>query len=65
MDRVTAATLKVIIDGQAWLYANFLSSQAQAPVTQEQFEEYENDWKQSTAELVNALLEGETEIEQK
>ena len=65
MDSVTAATLKVIIDAQAWLYAELLLTKAElrgATTTQEQFEEYEHQWKKETAALIETLLEEPNEV---
>lgn len=62
MDPVTAATLKVIIDGQAVLYSMQLTAHAELlgePVTEKLQQEWQDDWKQETAELIQELLNEE------
>ena len=54
------ATLKVIIDGQAYLYARFLRAEWDKlghDVTPERFEAWEDDWKIESAKLINTLLD--------
>ena len=58
------ATLKVIIDGQAYLYAHAIQvdmERAGEIVTSEMFESFEDDWKNETAQLIVDLVEGEEE----
>jgi len=58
------ATLKVIIDGQAYLYAHSIQvdmERAGEIVTSEMFESFEDDWKNETAQLIVDLVEGEEE----
>lgn len=48
--------LKILIDGQAWLYANQLKLQHRmngAEVTEAQFKAWEDEWKRTTDELFN------------
>ena len=55
------ATLKVIIDGQAYLYAHSIQvdmERAGEVVTSEMFESFEDDWKNETAQLITDLLGG-------
>ena len=55
------ATLKVIIDGQAYLYAHAIQLDQEAygrVVSDEMFESFEDDWKNETAQLITDLLGG-------
>ena len=55
------ATLKVIIDGQAYLYAHALQLDQETHgrvVSDEMFESFEDDWKNETAQLITDLLGG-------
>ena len=62
-EELLTATLKVIIDGQAYLYARLLELQADnSMVTIEQFKAWEDDWKNETADLIQSLLVMEDEI---
>ena len=47
--------VKVLLDGQAWLYANQLKLQRKSEgmeVTHDQFREWEAEWKRTTADLI-------------
>ena len=55
MDRLTRAWLKVIIDGQAYLYAN--DQRTGLAYDDEQFEKWQNEWKEASAVLVQELLD--------
>ena len=60
MDEVTAATLKVVIDGQAYLWAHQRHQEAELygqTTTPEQFRVWEDEWKADTAELIQELLD--------
>ena len=53
------AIIRVIIDAQAWLYANQLKLQARVEspgtvVTEEDFERWQDEWKRETAKLIEA-----------
>jgi hypothetical protein len=56
MDRKTAAMLKVIVDGQAYLYAMF---NARPNAEDEELEALMMEWKTETASLIGELLEQE------
>lgn len=53
MDALTYASLQVVIDGQAWLYA-VLKEGGDAP--EELFKAAMNDYKQETEQLINDRL---------
>ena len=57
------AMLKVIIDGQAYLYAVYMSmfEHPGETVVQEVFEAYENEWKKETVELIEELTDGQAD----
>ena len=58
------ATLKVIIDGQSYLYAHTIQLDMEAHghvVTDKMFEGFEDDWKNQTAELILELVAEEEE----
>lgn len=60
MDKVTAATLKVIIDGQAYLWAHQRQQESEllgGDVSPTQFEKWEAEWKEESANLINTILE--------
>lgn len=52
------ALLKVIVDGQAWLYANQMM-QLEVTKSVTLFEAYEKEWKDQTAQLVEELCKPE------
>lgn len=55
MDAMTYASLKVIIDGQAYLYAMLnLGSE----VEKEDFQACMDQYKEDTGDLINGVLEG-------
>lgn len=49
------ATLKVLIDGQAWLYATALLGDLPANI--DQFEALQDEWKEQTAKLIQELID--------
>jgi len=60
------AIIRVIIDAQAWLYANQLKLQARvespgAIVTDEDFERWQDEWKRETAKLIEDVNEEQSE----
>ena len=55
MDRLTKAMMKVVIDGQAYLYAALNATQDTTP---EQFEALENEWILESKALVEELYHG-------
>ena len=59
------AILKVLGDGQAFLYAHSLQQDAEMlgeTVSDEQFEAWEDDWKKESVELVEKILNNEDNI---
>ena len=54
MDPLTKAWLKVVIDGQAYLYS--MVHDKRHALTDEQRTSLENDWKQESEKLVRELL---------
>ena len=57
---MTAAVLRVIFDGMAWLYANQLKLQARltdpnAVVTEEQFQAWRDEWANETRRQLREL----------
>lgn len=55
--------IRVLIDAQAWLYANQLKLQAriESPgtvVTDEDFERWQDEWKRETAKLIEEQEKG-------
>ena len=60
MDPLTRAWLKVVIDGQAYLYARLLSEQVldgSPNTTEVTFKRLQYDWKEESAKLVQELLD--------
>lgn len=58
--------IRVLIDSQAWLYANQLKLQARvespgAIVTDEDFERWQDEWKRETAKLIEDVNEEQSE----
>ena len=61
-DKLLRATVKVIFDAQAYLYAEIqrlITESYGATITDEQFQEHMDEFKLETAELINGLLEEE------
>ena len=59
-EQLIKALLKVLGDGQSYLYARTMQKDSEAlgkTVTDEQFEQWEDDWKKESAELVRMILE--------
>ena len=54
MDALTYATLQVVVDGQAWLFA-VLTAGGDAP--EEEFRAAMTQFKEETAELISSALE--------
>lgn len=57
---VTEAAQRVIIDGQAYLYAEFLALRAELygqPSSEEQHRDWQDDWKRESFELIQRLVE--------
>jgi len=55
MDELTRAWLKVVIDGQAWLYASAMTK-GQEGFGNPTIEDFMNDWKEESEKLVQELL---------
>lgn len=55
------ATVKVLIDGQAYLYALLLRALKGEPVDEAQMEAWMREWKEETSQEIRMLL-GDTEV---
>lgn len=63
MDSKVAATLRVLIDGQAYIYALYKRQQAgEAIITEADFQSFQDEWKQETAALIEQMLTGESPV---
>ena len=60
MDPLTRAWVKVVIDGQAYLYAQAMRQAMDTPFTDSEFEGFENEWKEESANLIQELLDDES-----
>ncbi len=60
MDPLTRAWLKVVIDGQAYLYAQQQKADGFA-FSNEEVEKFMNEWKVESEKLVQELLDDEVE----
>lgn len=57
------ALIRIIIDGQAYLYAQHYKLMAELmgrDVGEAELEEWQDEWKSQTAELVTILVEGDS-----
>lgn len=58
------ALIKVVIDGQAYLYAQHFKLMAELmgqEISEEEFQKWEDEWKEQTSELVKGLIFDYTE----
>lgn len=54
------AILRILFDGQAWLYANQLKLQRKIDgqeTTEKEFQAWENEWKETSTKLIGELGE--------
>ncbi len=63
-DQVIKASIQVLMDGQAYLYAQFFRLQAEMlgkEVSDEEFMKWQDEWKEQGAELIQRalIIEGE------
>lgn len=58
-DQIVKASIQVLMDGQAYLYAQFFRLQAEMlgkEISDEEFMKWQDEWKAQSAELVAAAL---------
>jgi hypothetical protein len=58
-DTIIKASIQVLMDGQAYLYAQFFRLQAEMlgkEISDEEFMKWQDEWKEQSAELIQRAL---------